>query len=478
MTTPEVARWLADRLGCTVVAPDGPVLPTSDGGLFVSGVGWTRYRPGQEASWAGRRFPCPDWDSHVEMGAGPAAVVEPLPAGVWIRPHGPEEWLTPGRARLLRMVPYRPDVVTVVLGKEGTDELRLDEVERFWQALPESDRPKVRFVGYGPVALPPETTLGQALAELLDAEVCCYLGMPVGATDVFTVRADRSHGWKTFARQAIYRPGATPVVSAYQAPADEFPEIAPAVYRCAPDAVVEVVPAGLWVRPDQVDDAAAVRSRPIDPDRRLVLYEAGLRHLAEEVLGRFDYAGRLVSVLEAVGEIELYWLGRLLGSPDPVEEYLADKGGADLPTFRGACVVRVDLAGVYSEGQVIVEDGFRHMLTAPCVSQDGAVEVLVWSMTGRRTVSLEPDGVDGRVVFLPGTGFKVLSVSADRLLLRELSPTEFERDGVVADNRVALDKTIKATLLRTADRWAAAEPAVRIPADSAAQFQFAPGDAR
>ncbi|SDY07713.1 hypothetical protein SAMN05421504_104428 [Amycolatopsis xylanica] len=472
MATPEIARWLADRLGCAVLVPGGPVLPTAGGGLFVSGSGWLRYLPGKDASWGGRRFPCPDWDSRAlaEM----TGVVEPLPAGVWIRPHGAEEWLTPGRARLMRMIPCQPEVLTVVLGKEGTDELRLDDVERFWRAVPEADRPKVRFVGYGPVALPPETSLGQALADLLGEEVCCYLGVPVGApgaVDVFTVRADRSHGWKTFAQQAIYRPGATPVVSGYRPPVDGFPEIAPAVYRCAPDAVVEVVPAGLWIRPDQVGDDA-VRARPVDPDRRLVFYEAGLRHLAEEVLGRFDYADRLVTVLEAVEGIELYWLARLLG--DPVERYLADEGGADLPTFRGACVVRVNLAEEYRDGQVIVSGDFWHVLTAPCATQDGSVEVLVWSMTGRRTASLEPDGVDGRVVFLPGTGFKVLEASADRLLLRELSPTEFERDGAVADNRVALDKTIKATLLRTADRWATSAPVARIPAASASLFQGVP----
>ncbi|MGW2857966.1 hypothetical protein ACWDAZ_41400 [Streptomyces sp. NPDC001215] len=46
------AQRIADRLDRLVLAPDGEVLPTDGGGLFVPsehGAGWLRFRPGRAA---------------------------------------------------------------------------------------------------------------------------------------------------------------------------------------------------------------------------------------------------------------------------------------------------------------------------------------------------------------------------------------------------------------------------------------------
>jgi hypothetical protein len=60
------------------------------------------------------------------------------------------------------------------------------------------------------------------------------------------------------------------------------------------------------------------------------------------------------------------------------------------------------------------------------------------------------------VLFLPGTGFKVLRVhpgSRHTVLLRELSPSEIGEDGMVDDQRVPLDEIALTGLEQIRDRW-------------------------
>jgi hypothetical protein len=356
---PLAGYWLSERLGRTVVAPKGVVSQAEDGSLFVhSGraSGWTRFRKGQEPEWESKRFPRPAWDSPAvaefhAIGEGSGA--EPLPAGMWLRAQGPEAWLDSTRARLFRALPCRSGILTVVLGGLGIPELPLEAVGRFWATLPEDDRMRVRFVPYGPVRLPKEGDLGQALADLLDEEVVCYTGMPVGrvhASEVFTVRPDGSHGWNTYAQQFLYRPGkgadiapGPPQLCGYRKPVEDLPEVAPGVYRCAPDAVLEVVQSGLWVRsPEEPAHAAAVRCAPADPVAPLLRYEVGdrkqpdhLRELAEGVLGRLDYSTRLASRLMPAIVLD----GHLVAGPiEPTQTETAGvpEPAAALPESRRA----------------------------------------------------------------------------------------------------------------------------------------------
>jgi len=669
---PLAGNWLSERLGRTVVAPVGVVSQAEDGSLFVHsgpGSGWVRFRRGRKPEWESKRFPRPSWDSRAvaelrQTGSG--SVAEPLPAGMWVRPHGEDAWLNPSRARLSRALPCRSETLAVVLGGRGIPELALEDVGRFWATLPEDDRSRVRFVQYGPVSLPHGGTLGQALADLLDTEVVCYSGIPVGpakASEVFTLRSDGSHGWNTYAQQFIYQPqdAAPPRLCGYRRPVAGLPEVAPGVYRCAPDAVLEVVQAGLWLRPpDEPAHAAAIRSAPADPAIHVLRYEATgqeqaerMRTLAEEALAHLDYSTRLTSRLIPVivsdgellaapaefakeskgpvavaapvephvsevsaqepAEVSLTWLATLLdtntatehlpgikedtrppadenaravpvkaeleapiavaqpvpapsvssrlpeqgidserkllretwqrdfdqqadavnavlagnpkllgGSSHPVEDVLTDTiavrlylagQGPDvdrglrtaepgphvafgrcvtagltlLPSHRGPVVSTVTPTPpqweFYGQHPVLTEWGFLNLLTKPSGSEHGDVDLLVWSMTGRKTALLEPvEGlVDGRVVFLPGTSFKVLELiepklgTRGRILLRELSPTEVDADGNAASNRASLDKLAKTSLERSAASWARAEPRERIPAVSAGRFRSLPG---
>ncbi|MFF7472441.1 hypothetical protein [Streptomyces sp. NPDC008092] len=100
-----------------------------------------------------------------------------------------------------------------------------------------------------------------------------------------------------------------------------------------------------------------------------------------------------------------------------------------LPSYRGPTLLRTRLGEAerawYREGGLVTEWAFCHARTSlhPGPRGSGATDVLIWSMTARRTSSLDP-AVPDRVVFLPGTVFKVLRAEGPAVLMRELSPSE------------------------------------------------------
>ncbi|MDI5940529.1 hypothetical protein QLR68_20790, partial [Micromonospora sp. DH15] len=107
------------------------------------------------------------------------------------------------------------------------------------------------------------------------------------------------------------------------------------------------------------------------------------------------------------------------GEPGPHVPFArcAVAGLSRLPSHRGATVYTTTASdaqwALYRRGGLVTEWGFVNALTAPCAGQDGDVDVLLWSMTARRTALLEPGGeerADDRVLFVPGTSFKILEV--------------------------------------------------------------------
>ncbi|MFI9005953.1 hypothetical protein ACIGNX_01810 [Actinosynnema sp. NPDC053489] len=316
-TTALAGQWLSERLGRTVVAPDGDVLPGVGGSLFVDsgwGTGWMRFQPGREPTRDGKRFPRPTWEevsSLVEvMPTSAIGVAEPLPGGVWLRPRGPEHVLRPHRQLLVDSLPSQPDVCVVVLGCPGTQPITTHDVARFWGWLPAGLRGRLRLIAFGPFTTPGDVPRGQAIADALGEGVTCYTGLPLGSRtepDVFTVRPDGALGWRALAEQVAYlpaepgRPAPPPSLISHRTPFVGVDEIAPAVYRYSADVVLEVVQSGLWLRPPhEVGHAAAVRSAVPDATRHLVLFEEGHRHvreLAEDVFDRLDPATRALSAL-------------------------------------------------------------------------------------------------------------------------------------------------------------------------------------
>ncbi|GAA4860980.1 hypothetical protein [Saccharopolyspora cebuensis] len=308
-------QWLSERLGRTVVAPDGVIFRGTGGTLFVhsgKGSGWVRFRPGKAPEWEAKRFPRPMWDAGVvePWPTSSVGVAEPIPGGVWIHPAVRDARTGGHWDRLTRGMPCQPEVLTIVLGCPGAPALSLDDVARFWRRLDPALRDRVRFVQYGPVHLPEGDALGQALADLLHTKVVCYSGMPVGsrfAPDVYTMLPDGELGWHAFARELGYAPRGhaahqdAPVLLSHRAPFAGLEQVAPAVYWYTPDAVLEVVQSGLWVRPPEgAQNADAVRAEPGSAEVNVLSYDAvderraaRMRRLAEDVLARLDPATRV-----------------------------------------------------------------------------------------------------------------------------------------------------------------------------------------
>ncbi|WP_433261113.1 hypothetical protein ACQPZF_25950 [Actinosynnema sp. CS-041913] len=359
-------QWLAQRIGRPVIAPDGMVVRGASGALFVhSGQdsGWVRFRPGHPPQWAGKRFPRPSWDAKVFADSAPTSstgVAEPLPGGVWIRPVGHDAQLHAGRGRLINEMPCQAELLTVVLGCPGTPAISVDDVLRFCATVPDHLRASVRFVHYGPVAVPPQVAVGQALADGLGAGLVCYTGLPVGSAqspDVFTVHEDGSLGWNTFATSVFYRPPeedkpTVPTLHGYRRPVHGVAELAPAVFWYTPDAVVEVVQAGLWVRPtNYLTNAEEVRATPADPGENLLVFDGAtqdqtqrMRTLAEDVLGRLDLPTRRVSRVvpaSALAQAGIRITGLALAEIDAVE---TDRAESDVERTMAIPAVPAQLA--------------------------------------------------------------------------------------------------------------------------------------
>jgi hypothetical protein len=244
-------------------------------------------------------------------------VAEALPGGVWIRDDRDADLIGAHREWLGTALTCPPRVLVVVLGCPGTPPMPLDDVARFWNDRSDEDRQRVRFVGYGPVQRPSGEALGQALADLLGTPIICLGGIPIGDPgdpQLHTVTASGQPGWQVFVRELGYRPRTRPtgpadpaVVLSHRPPLAHSEPLAPRVYRYADDAVIEIVPAGLWIRPGrEPSDAGPVRAAQPSAEFHTVVYDDAtgahavrMRGLAEEVIARLDPATRERSVLLA-----------------------------------------------------------------------------------------------------------------------------------------------------------------------------------
>ncbi|MEC3993799.1 hypothetical protein VSR01_09700 [Actinacidiphila sp. DG2A-62] len=350
------AQWLADRLDRIVLAPDGTVVPAAGGALFVPadhGTGWLRFRPGLSAAPDSRRFPKPQWEYSVpdrpqQLGVG--AVAEPLPGGVWIR-GGPDDGvLARDRQRLIDLLVADPELLGIVLGGPGSSGvLELEEIAAFWATVPGSARHLVRFVPYGPVAVPGGESLGQALADRLGHRVIVQAGLPAPGEDgvsreVRTLRGDGSLGWRPYADGFGYAPRAEsggdpapPVALGTRAPAGAVAEVAPGVYRYAPDVLLEVVPSGLWVRPPaEPFGGYAVRTAPADPAYPAILYEQDDPAVADRMR---TVAYELVNALDPTFATS----GRVL--PSSAARTIPPDGGTPPATYPAARVTPAPAVG-------------------------------------------------------------------------------------------------------------------------------------
>ncbi|WP_327425555.1 hypothetical protein OG763_44725 (plasmid) [Streptomyces sp. NBC_01230] len=178
------AGLIAERLGREVLAPDGTLVPTVAGGLFVPGDGaaWLRFRPGHTAEPDSQRFPKPQWEFSLPTRAravGAQTTAQPVPAGVWLR-HTDRNRLTSDHRNKVETVPTDPHRLLVVLGSPDMPPLAVDDVARYWDSVLPSARSSVRFYLYGTLDTPESLAPGQCLADSLDHEVVLYAELPSG----------------------------------------------------------------------------------------------------------------------------------------------------------------------------------------------------------------------------------------------------------------------------------------------------------
>lgn len=166
----------------------------------------------------------------------------------------------------------------------------------------------------------------------------------------------------------------------------------------------------------------------------------------------------------------------------------AFSGLSRLPSHRGATVFPVtpttDQWRLLAGRSMLTEWGFLNALATPSPDLGGDTDVLIWSMTARRTKLLEPDGddhVDSRLLFLPGTSFKVLSLAEPgagrrgELLLREVAANEIDPDGRVQNNWASLDELAATALRRCLEHWSEVTPSTRVGSAARPRFAAVPG---
>lgn len=318
-------HWLAERLARTVVVPDGEVHQGANGSLLVHGgpgSGWLTCRPRQRSHWEAKRFPRPSWDSRAVgdvLATGSNGIAEPIPAGMWLHPAADDEHVARHRRRLVETIPSRPDAMTVLVGCPGMPPVRIEDVAYLRSCLPEDIRPRVRFAVYGGVDVGPGGYFGQVLAQLVQQPVVCYPGIPVGGAEwpeIHTIWPNGPLGWRCFAREVEYFPAtdttaAAPAVLTHWLPFAGVTQLESAAYWYAPDAVIEIVQAGLWLRsPDGYGHADAVRSHPCDHAGPKVFFDDSteqsatrMHWLARDVASRMPPEVRTRTSLVAAGTV-------------------------------------------------------------------------------------------------------------------------------------------------------------------------------
>ncbi|SEL31117.1 hypothetical protein [Streptacidiphilus jiangxiensis] len=402
--TPQEARRagqaIADQLERLVLAPDGELLPTAGGGLFIPadhGAGWLRMRPGREPERDSQRFPKPLWEFSTldrPWQTSEFGVAESVPSGVWVRSARPHGLLAAWR-RLVDRLPSDRSVLTVVLGCPGGPAVPLADVVGVWDSVLPSVRSRVKFVHFGPVAVPGGEALGQALADVFDQSVTLWTDLPLGVGPL----EDALPNWAPFVQALQYAPGSAgpPVLLGLRPPLPGVRQIGPTSYEYTATDVLEVVQSGLWMRPAaEPANSGEVRRIPAAPGYSALLYDRSapdggerMKALAEDLLWRLEPAARTLFRIAPADDAALAappghqdaW-----SLPEPSTEPFLTAPGSTRP--RPAHVAPW---AVEAEASPAVEEG-RRGRTASSSGQQG-----------RALGSLAPDETPSPAVALPTT---------------------------------------------------------------------------
>ena len=232
------AMRLAATLGVTVIAPEGRFIPC-DGALFAVGADseWVAYSPRGARTTHGRRYPEPAWQSHL-----PSKVkgTVQIPAGLWITASA-----DPSHGVHLAGISVHPQQLLIVVGSPSEPTPPLAHILDVLHKLPDETRASAVLIGYD------ETSLDRETIRLLAAELQQPLRVAHGVTiDGKFVRLDlaRQVPTGTFAKESVCTPDGTFTLERWSAPLG-LTTVSRNTYQLTPDWLVDVVPAGLVVRP-------------------------------------------------------------------------------------------------------------------------------------------------------------------------------------------------------------------------------------
>ncbi|MFB7864659.1 hypothetical protein [Streptomyces sp. NPDC056069] len=347
-----------------VVAPDGAVTVEPDGTLRLAAPGtWWLAEPGEEPVELGPGWPPEEppaqeepeeWEEEGQQGerrqteeplpppappvrvvaesqggvhgcgatptqgpgGGPGEDTRTVPGGVWLG--GPPETVEP-------LIGVAPD--TFLLGVGSPARPTLPAVELL-DRTPADAADARHLLLAAPWADPADlVAMAVALADRFDRTVRAAIGLPVRSADAHATTFLDARGaptWQPLLLELAASPAHHRVVpSAWLAPSG--PEATgPAQYACADleDWVVELVPAGLWLRP--ADRAADARPRTVRPDPAgpVLIAGDGERPLGPEVRRALP---AVLAALPDLGATEPY--GLLLHGDASDEEQLRSWAG-------------------------------------------------------------------------------------------------------------------------------------------------------
>lgn len=296
------ARLICERWGFDVLATAGAAVVVPDGTLFSPDLpdapgGWWHFSSGEVPRRVGSRLPIPDWEpalERVSRMADAGHVVEPVPAGLLVRP---AQTTAPTVHGLPYAVPPDPDRPQVLIGAPSVS---ADALANVIAALPGRLRQSVRLLSLDGQDL---IGTGHAVADLLGAETQVALGVPVVMEDAMRgdvsvsprmVGTDGNPTWRPFVEAVTCPPvrnGVRPPfrVSAWRAPAGlrqggGEPDALPLDGRWK----VAVTPAGLWIGSRSTEPPLAAVTRPVSHDVMAIDLGAPRRALDDSLWPHLD----------------------------------------------------------------------------------------------------------------------------------------------------------------------------------------------
>ncbi|MER7930554.1 hypothetical protein ABTY96_46860 [Streptomyces sp. NPDC096057] len=214
---PSAARLICERWRYDVLATAGPALITADGSLFSpsppgTSSGWWHFSPNAPARHVSSHLPVPEWETAV-WGVGRQTVaghvVEPVAAGLAVRPLGPA---SPGTRARLHAVPPERGRPQLILTSPDIPAAALAVI---MAALPEQIRGSLRLMSLTGCPIP---RTAQEVADLLGCDVHAALGSPVirhlyppdgasagdAAADQYLLDSAGRPAWRPFAHTVVH----------------------------------------------------------------------------------------------------------------------------------------------------------------------------------------------------------------------------------------------------------------------------------